>query len=183
MIELIGVATALLGVFFSMRRHWIAWVWNIISSGVYLYVFYANQLYADMELQGLFIILGCIGLFSWNRSEQNWRAERSGVTHICLGVIFSLALGLGVGYLHTRYLQDASYPFLDGALAGFSVWATWLATQKKIVNWIVWIGVDVLYVGLYIQKEMWGTACLYAVFIALAIQGYRDWSNTLKSID
>jgi nicotinamide mononucleotide transporter len=183
MIEGIGVATALLGVIFSMRRHWLAWVWNIISSAVYLYVFYANQLYADMELQGLFIVLGCIGLFSWNRSEPNWRAERSSFSSIGIGVVCSLAMGLGLGWLHKKYLPDASYPFLDGVLAGFSVWATWLATQKKITNWIVWIGVDVLYIGLYVQKEMWGTACLYAVFIGLAYQGYREWSNSLKSID
>lgn len=183
MMEGIGVATALLGVFFSMRRHWLAWVWNVISSSVYLYVFYSHQLYADMELQGLFIVLGIWGLFAWNRSEPNWRAERSSSISIYIGVIFSLIFGLSLGFLHHRYFQDASYPFLDGVLAGFSVWGTWLAARKKIANWIVWIGVDLMYIGLYLQKEMWGTACLYAVFIGLAFQGYRDWSNSLKSID
>lgn len=183
MIEGIGIATALLGVLFSMRRHWLAWIWNILSSGIYLYVFYTNQLYADMELQILFIVLGTFGLFSWNRSEQNWRAERASAKSISIGVILSLLFGLSLGYVHKQYLQDASYPFLDGTLAGFSVWATWLATQKKIANWVIWIGVDVLYIGLYIQKGMWGTACLYALFVGLAYQGYRDWSNTLKSID
>jgi nicotinamide mononucleotide transporter len=72
---------------------------------------------------------------------------------------------------------------LDGVLAGLSVWATWLSTKKKIANWIVWIGVDLMYIGLYAQKEMWGTACLYAVFIGLAWKGYREWSITLKSND
>ena len=183
MIEWIGVGTALLGVLFSMRRHWMAWVWNIISSGVYLVVFYGQQLYADMELQGLFIVLGVFGLFSWNRSEENWRAEHTHFKSICIGVLFSMAFGLGLGFLHQHYVTDVSFPYLDGALAGFSVWATWLAAKKKIANWLVWIGVDVMYVGLYIQKEMWGTACLYALFIGLAYKGYRDWSNTLKSID
>ena len=183
MMEGLGVVTALLGVYFSMKRMWMAWVWNIISAGVYLFVFYTNHLYADMELQGLFIILGFMGLLAWNRSDRNWQAERSRLKSICIGVIFSVVFGLGLGYVHERYLSDASFPFVDGILAGLSVWATWLAAKKKIENWIVWIGVDLMYIGLYLQNEMWGTACLYAVFIGLAWQGYREWSITLKSID
>jgi nicotinamide mononucleotide transporter len=183
MMEWLGVVTALLGVYFSMKRMWIAWVWNICSSCIYLFVFYQQRLYADMELQGLFIVLGFAGLLAWNRSDRDWQAEHSDIKSISIGVIFSVVFGLGLGYVHDRYLQEASYPFLDGILAGLSVWATWLATKKKIANWIVWIGVDLMYIGLYAQKEMWGTACLYAVFIGLAWKGYREWSITLKSID
>jgi nicotinamide mononucleotide transporter len=183
MIEGFGIGTALLGVLFSIKRMWVAWLFNILSAGIYTIVFYQNQLYADMELQALFIVLGIMGLFSWRRSVQDWRAERSSLNSICLGIVFSVIFGIGLGFLHTRILSDASLPYLDGILTGLSSWATWLAIKKKIANWIVWIGVDLMYVGMYAYKEMWGTACLYALFLGLAIKAYQEWSITLKSID
>jgi nicotinamide mononucleotide transporter len=73
-----------------------------------------------------------------------------------------------------------SFPFLDATLTGLSILGTWLATRRKIENWIVWIGVDIVYVGMYVQKALWGTAALYLVFIILALKGYIDWRKYLK---
>jgi nicotinamide mononucleotide transporter len=37
--------------------------------------------------------------------------------------------------------------------------------------------IDVLYVGEYIYKQLWPTALLYALLVALAILGLRDWKR------
>jgi nicotinamide mononucleotide transporter len=54
-----------------------------------------------------------------------------------------------------------------------------MMTKKKLENWLVWILVDVLYVGMFIFKGLYLTAGLYAVFLALAVRGYIDWRRTL----
>jgi nicotinamide mononucleotide transporter len=51
---------------------------------------------------------------------------------------------------------------------------------EKIENWLIWIVVDVLYVGLYIYKNLMLTAALYAVFVIMAIMGLRAWSKTCQ---
>ena len=55
-----------------------------------------------------------------------------------------------------------------------------LLGRKKVENWIVWIVVDVLYVGLYVYKGLNLTAFLYALFVVLAYTGLRAWSNIAR---
>jgi len=39
----------------------------------------------------------------------------------------------------------------------------------------------VLYVGMFIFKELYLTAGLYAVFLALAVRGYIDWRRSMRT--
>ena len=50
-------------------------------------------------------------------------------------------------------------------------------SRKKIENWIVWIVVDILYVGLYVYKDLTLTAILYAVFVVMATIGLLAWKK------
>jgi nicotinamide mononucleotide transporter len=178
-VEILAILASLAGVVFSMKKHSLAWACNILASGAYGYVFWQNNLYSDMELQGFFILLAMYGWWTWARSEQDWVPERSNIVQLSAGLAVALLFGLGSGYLHQHYLPTTSFPFLDASLAAFSIYGTWLATRRKIENWIVWIGVDIVYVGMYTNKELWGTAALYTVFIALALKGYIDWHKRL----
>ena len=73
--------------------------------------------------------------------------------------------------------MHAALPWLDAPLASFSLVASWWQARKHIANWWLWIVIDVLYVGEYIYKQLWPTALLYALLVALAILGLRDWKR------
>jgi len=45
---------------------------------------------------------------------------------------------------------------------------------------VLWIGVDVVYVGMYAVKALHATAALYLVFVALAVAGLRTWKKTAR---
>ena len=51
--------------------------------------------------------------------------------------------------------------------------------RRKLENWYLWIAVDILSVGIYLYKELYLTAGLYAVFLALAIGGLLAWRREL----
>ena len=181
--EILAIIASLGGVLLSMAKKSLAWVCNIVASGLYGYVFWQNNLYSDMELQGFFILMALYGWWTWSRSEKDWVPERSSYKALWAGLMVALLFGMGSGFLHQQYLTSVSFPFLDATLTGLSIYGTWLATRRKIENWIVWIGVDIVYVGMYVNKGLWGTAALYAVFIVLAIKGYIDWLKPLKNRD
>ena len=181
MIEAAGIITSILGVYFSSQRKSIAWVWNIIASGIYMYVFYMARLYSDMELQGFFILMAVYGWWTWSRSAQDWTPEKSSLKTLAGGLTIALLFGMGSGYVHQHYFPSVSFPFVDATLTGLSIYGTWLATQRKIENWLVWIGVDIVYVGMYANKDLWGTAALYLAFVVLALKGYIDWLKPLKN--
>jgi nicotinamide mononucleotide transporter len=181
LIEITAIMASIVGVLFSMAKKSQAWVCNIIASGLYSYVFYQNSLYSDMELQGFFILMALYGWWNWSRADQDWVPERSSLRALLGGVAVALLFGMGSGYLHQQYFSSVSFPFLDATLTGLSIWGTWLATRRKIENWIVWIGVDIVYVGMYLNKGLYGTAALYGLFILLALKGYIDWLKPLKN--
>lgn len=182
-VEILAIIASLSGVLLSMAKKSLAWVCNIIASGLYGYVFYQNGLYSDMELQGFFILMALYGWWTWSRSEQNWMPEKSNLQALLVGLVVALLFGAGSGFLHLQYFPSVSFPFLDATLTGLSILGTWLATRRKIENWIVWIGVDIVYVGMYLNKGLYGTAALYGVFIVLALKGYLDWLKPLKDRD
>ena len=49
--------------------------------------------------------------------------------------------------------------------------------QKRLECWPLWIALDVIYVGLFLSKELYLTAVLYTVFTALAVAGWRAWQR------
>lgn len=50
----------------------------------------------------------------------------------------------------------------------------WMA-QERLECWALWIAVDVLFVAPFVSKALYLTVALYALFILLAIHGWRVW--------
>ena len=78
----------------------------------------------------------------------------------------------------TRRLPGAALPWLDAALVSISLVAQYMMTRKLLENWLLWIAVDVVYIGLFIDRQLPLTAMLYAVFLVLAIIGYVQWHRS-----
>ena len=180
MIEAAGIITSILGVYFSSQRKASAWLWNMLASGIYMYVFYAAGLYSDMELQGIFMLMAAYGLYQWQREDDAWKPSKNNARQVIFGILIALSYGLVAGYLHERFAAAVKSPYWDATLTGLSILGTYWAAQRKIENWILWIFVDVVYVGLYVVNGLWGTAVLYIVFVFMAIYGWISWRNKLN---
>ena len=76
-LEYVGITTALLGIFYSIKQHKIAWIWNFMASCIYGILFYGVGLYSDMELQGVFMAMAIYGFVQWNRPDQLWEITKS----------------------------------------------------------------------------------------------------------
>ncbi len=179
--EFSGIICSLLGVHFSIQQQLAAWIWNILGSILFGILFYQHGLYSDMELQVFFIAMGIYGFYQWKKEEPNWKAEKSSNQLLILGITLAIIYGLVVGFLHSRLTNLVSFAYLDATLTGLSIFGTWLAINKKIENWTLWIIIDAIYVLMYIQKALWGTSLLYVLFILLAIRGLNQWKKNFKS--
>jgi nicotinamide mononucleotide transporter len=136
-----------------------------------------------MLLQGIFVLFAIYGWWHWYRglkAEGSVRVVTPTWTELArdsaLGVLASLLLGYWMVH-HT----DASLPWLDSALTGFSLVGTWWGARKYIANWTLWIVLDTIYIGEYIYKQLNLTAALYALFVLLAVLGLRDWRRALRT--
>ena len=64
-IEVFGVVTGILYVFLEIRQNLWLWPVGIMTSAVYIWVFFTGKLYADMGLQGYYLIISVIGWYWW----------------------------------------------------------------------------------------------------------------------
>src|SRR5205814_376939 len=150
----------------SVRQNIWSWPTGIVNVVLYAVVFYETKLYADMGLQVIYAGLSVYGWYEWlyggeNRTELHVTrtSARVGAMLALVTIAASAALGLVL-----RGATDAALPFMDSFLSSTSLVAQWMMTKKKLENWLVWITVDVLYVGMFTFKHLYVTAGLYAVF-------------------
>jgi nicotinamide mononucleotide transporter len=179
--ELLGFLSGALCVYLVTRESIWNWPLGIITAGFYVAVFARAGLYSDSGLQGVYLVLSAYGWWHWLRGGS---ADAGVVvTHVPARELVPLALaGVGLWLLHwavTSQIPGATLPLLDAALTSTSLVAQYLMTRKYVEHWILWITVDVLYIGLFFTRELRLTALLYAVYLALAILGYVQWKRSL----
>ncbi|MGV3538686.1 MAG: nicotinamide riboside transporter PnuC, partial [Rufibacter sp.] len=158
--EAIGFVTGLLCVWLAARQN--VWTFPIalISVAFYVVVFYDALLFADMGLQVVFAVLNFYGWYLW-LYKAGRRVERP-VTltrrwQWGLVALFVPVFTVGLGYYLDNHTQ-ADIPHWDAGTTAVSLGAQWLMSRKKLENWLLWIGVDIVYVPIYIHKELYLTA-------------------------
>ena len=180
-IEIAAAILGAIGVYLSVRQN--IWSWPIGIAGVALYVivFHRAKLYADMGLQVVYIVISFYGWYEWlygGPGRTTLKVTRTRPRHYIILVLLGVA-GAGLtGVLLGRH-TDASLPYLDSATTSTSLVAQWMMTRKLLENWIVWVAVDLVYIAMFIYKELYPTAVLYVVFMILAAWGYFQWKATL----
>lgn len=182
-LEIAAVVFGIVSVWLSTRQHIASWPTAIVNVSLYFLVFRDAKLYADMGLQIIYLVLSIYGWYEWKfggsgRTELpvSRTSRRTTVTLVLLGVLGVLVLGTILDRS-----TDAALPWVDSAAAVTSLCAQWMMTRKLLENWLVWIAVDVVYVAMFIYKELYLTAGLYAVFLALAVSGYLEWRQSWRA--
>jgi nicotinamide mononucleotide transporter len=179
--EFAGFVTGVVGVYLVAVEHIINWPVGLVNVAIYGYVFYTSRLFADMSLQVFFFALGVQGWWMWAQGGQN-KTELK-ITSIpatwWVGIAISLAAGTAIYYPIIKHFNGAA-PFLDSLLTVASIIAQLLLNAKKLENWIIWIVVDIVYIPLYISRNLYSTAVLYAILLALAISGLIGWIKTYR---
>lgn len=175
-LEIAGTVTTVLGIWLSTRRLLICWPVVLAADVLYLVVFYRARLFSDSLLQLFFVAFTLYGWYHWWRGVQ----QEGEVRVVPLGLrgwLAGLAAGavgsVLLGWLMVRI--GAALPHLDAALTSYSLVASWWQARKHTANWVLWIAVDLIYIGEYIYKDLRLTALLYAGLVLLAMLGLRDW--------
>jgi|WetSurSiteA1Bulk_404760.scaffolds.fasta_scaffold02651_3 nicotinamide mononucleotide transporter len=100
-IEIFGAITGIIYVFLEIRQNIWLWPVGIITSAVYILVFFTNKFYADMSLQVYYLVISCAGWYWWMKGTgHRTKGERHGAGGMEQGDEhkgFPSSEGLGVG--------------------------------------------------------------------------------------
>ena len=183
LLEAIAAVIGALSVYLGTRQHIAYWPTAIVNVGLYTYVFWRAGLYADAGLQVVYLVLSIYGWYEWLHGGAN-RAELRVSRATPRTWLIVLPIAIVFWYALARYVASrpgVSLPYLDAGLTTVSLVAQWMTTRKILENWILWIVVDLVYVPVYVYKDLPVTAVLYAVFLALAVLGYREWRRSYQT--
>jgi nicotinamide mononucleotide transporter len=114
-IEIFGAVTGIIYVFLEIRQNIWLWPVGIITSAVYILVFFTNKFYADMSLQVYYLVISVLGWYWWLNGSGGRALKNDPVDHFSEGarlqgeVDETLRLpsleGSGVGHEETQRLN------------------------------------------------------------------------------
>ena len=181
-LEIIAVIISVIGVTLTVKRNMWCWWFNFAAFVLYAYLFYEFKLYGETILQFFFIVVNFYGFYHWFKGKQQdheIRIEPIDQKTVIFQMLLAALGGLIFG-LTLKHFTDAAVPMLDSQLAAFSLLATYWTSRKHIATWVLWIVVDIVYVGMFIYKDLFLTAGLYAAFVGLAAFGWWQWEQVKK---
>ncbi len=181
LIEPLAVLTGIAGVWLTVRQRVWCWPVGLVSVTLFAVLFFRARLYGSAGLQLVYAALSLYGWYAWRHPTDGGRDLRVTRTPARWWPVLALAGVAGALVLGVmlRDRTDAALPLVDGATTAFSLIAQWMTTRKWIETWILWVGVDTVYVGMYASQGLYATAGLYVVFLVLAVIGYFEWRRSM----
>lgn len=192
-IEIFGAVTGILYVFLEIRQNIWLWPVGIATSAVYIIVFFTNKFYADMSLQGYYLVISVLGWYWWLRGGGQ-RAQGKGQSECDekerlfvsrLKAKMGIILALVFVVLYTVMWQvldrftDSPVPEWDSFITSLSIIATWMLARKIYEHWYLWIIVNAASVILFITRDLYPTVILYLIYFAMSFVGLKAWKRSL----
>lgn len=174
--QVLGFVTGAVCVLLAGLRN--VWTYPIgIANNVVLFVvFLGAGVYAAAGLQAIYLVMGVHGWWRWTRGEEQSRTyiastPRRAVPWLVLAGIAGAAVLVWV----LTSFTDSEVAVADALTTSASLVAQYMLNRKWIQNWFVWIGVDVVIIGISIVTGLWVIAALYLLFIGLCVFGFTSW--------
>ena len=183
-VEILGVIFSILYLYFSIRQNILLWPMGIASALLYMVVFFQSKFYADMGLNGYYVVISIYGWFLWKRGNEEQESglpvSRLGKKNAVILLLVTTAAFVGIGMVLKEY-TDSPVPFWDAFTTAVSFTATWMLARKILENWILWIVVDLVSMGLYLYRGLYPTLLLFGIYTTMAVIGYYKWLRSYQS--
>ena len=187
-IELLGTAVGIVYLWQEYHASIHLWITSIIMPAIYLYVYYNAGLYADFGINIYYLAIALYGWLAWRYNfslrGRKGNSKELAISHIerkrlpVLAVLF-LLLWAGIALILTSF-TDSTVPLSDAFTTSLSIVGMYMLARKYVEQWCVWLIVDIASSALYVYKELYFTAALYAVYAIIAIFGYRKWKEMIN---
>ncbi|HIF9329465.1 TPA: nicotinamide riboside transporter PnuC [Photobacterium damselae] len=206
-IEAIGTIFGLLCIWFASKEKTINFLFGLINVTLFGIIFFQIQLYGLLLLQVFFFCANIYGWYAWTQPssengdtlEVRWLSKEklvltTAISIIAIGlltvyidpVFFALAnisvdaLNLFGANLAAPSLQPDAFPFWDASMTVLSIMAQILMTRKYVENWILWVIINIISIGLYAAQGVYALSIEYAILLFVAANGARCWIEIAK---
>jgi nicotinamide mononucleotide transporter len=182
LLELVAVVFAIVYLLLAVKENILCWPAALISTIIFLCIFWQVKLYMESGLQLYYIAMAVYGWFQWKKA-----GSEEGPLLVSTWSLRKHLLALGAIVLATlisgSLLQqgtDARLPFLDSFTTWASVVTTFMVARKVLENWIYWLIIDSVSIFLYLDRELYFIALLFAMYIVIIFFGWFSWLKSYR---
>lgn len=188
-LEVLGFSVGVLYLWWEYHANSKLWFASIVMPTISMWIYLRKGIYADFAINIYYFLIAIYGYIVWTRKRNRHdedvpKKEELPISHISktrlagsVAVFFALWIAF---YCVLRFVTDSSVPVADSFTTALSIVAMWMLAQKYVEQWIAWIAVDAVCVGLYAYKDIYLYAVLYSVYTVIAFVGYRNWKRKMS---
>jgi len=189
LLEIVGVVSGLVYLYLEVKE--MVWLWpvGIITSALFVVVFYESKFYADMALNIYYVIISIYGWYVWlygaRGNSKGAKAKPLPISRTPAYIWKYLVLAFLLMFLLMEWVlasfTDSPVPVGDAFTTALSVVATWMLARKYIEQWWLWVIVNSVSLGLYLWKGLYPTSFLFFFYTTLAVVGYYHWRKRMEA--
>lgn len=180
-LQVVGTTLGLLYLYLEYKANIWLWLIGLIMPLVHGMLYFSKGLYADAMMNVYYVLAGLYGWIVWKNKKPAGKplpiSQTPASVWAKLAAVYAVLHAALFCFLH--FCTDSQVPFLDSFTTALSVVAMWMLSRKYIEQWLVWLVVDMVTVGLYLYKGIPITAGLYTIYCAMAVAGYFRWKRQL----
>ena len=188
-LDWLDILTTILGLIYiwlEYRAHIALWVIGIIMPALDVILYWQHGLYGDAGMACYYTLAAIYGLCVWKFVRTRKKKEPLPIIHmphdLYLPTTVCFFAAWGAVYYVLITWTDSTVPVLDSFTNALSFVGMWALARKYVEQWIFWIFVDIVCTILYIQKGIPFKACLYGIYVVIAIAGYQKWKKEAKKV-
>ena len=183
----LDMVTTILGLAYIILEYRASiWLWAVgfamQSLGIVLY--YQKGLYADCGMEFYYLAMTVYGWWNWIQKAPKEAPLNLPIRHfpLRLALLWTVItlVAWALLYLFLVTCTDSRVPLADSFTTALSIVGIWALARKYLEQWLIWIVVDVVTSALYFYKDIPFKASLYALYVVIAVFGYRRWRRMMK---
>ena len=182
LLELAAFIFAVAYLVLAVRENSLCWYAAGISTLIFLFIFWDVKLYMESGLQIYYLAMAFYGWYQWRGANREtaslrvskWRAKQH---------VIALALIATLTFISGSLLNsgtDANLPYLDSFTTWASVVTTFMVARKILENWFYWLVIDSVSIYLYLDRELYFTSLLFAIYIVIIFFGWFAWNRSYR---
>lgn len=182
LLQWIGVSFGMAEVLLARANKVLLYPCGIISILITLYVLFEAGLYAELLLNIYYLVMSIYGWYYWLRKGNSHLVPITKCTrNEWLTAISILFVGFPLMFGALVFFTDSTVPLWD-TWVSITAWiGMWMLARRKIENWILLNVSNAFAIPLLIHKNLLLYALLTLFLFIVAIFGYIEWRQKLKS--
>lgn len=188
-LEIFGFAVGILYLWWEYHADARVWFASMVMPLISMWIYFNKGIYADFGINIYYFVMAIYGYVAWTRSPRradaaapeapSLKIRHAGVRAWLIAIAALAAIWAALAWFLMNY-TDSTVPVADGFTTALSIVATWMMARKYAEQWLAWLVVDAVCVGLYAYKGLIFYPILYGVYTVIAAFGYRKWLRLMR---